>query len=335
MKTFYNLLIFIFSMGALAQGSLIKQDDKALPHSPFDQKRVMFLGDSITRAGIYFRYIDYYLQKSFPDDKIDIIGLGLGSETTTGKSEAQHPWPRPNVHERLDRALELVKPDIVSICYGMNDGLYHPLSQERFTDYQKGVLSLIEKIKASGAEVIIMTPPPFDPQSLSSRKTLKPGGADDYSFKTPYENYNDVLAKYGQWIMTLKIPGVTTIDIHTPIQKHVDEMRTKDSKYTISGDGIHPNALGHQLMARSFLKSLNLLNESKSLAEAEEARRTDRLCALINKRTGQRSTAWLQYVGYTRGTETVKTDSISEAEREAKALQLEIDKLKKETLSHK
>ncbi|EDM24677.1 hypothetical protein LNTAR_25592, partial [Lentisphaera araneosa HTCC2155] len=64
MKTFYNLLIFIFSMGALAQGSLIKQDDKALPHSPFDQKRVMFLGDSITRAGIYFRYIDYYLQKS-------------------------------------------------------------------------------------------------------------------------------------------------------------------------------------------------------------------------------------------------------------------------------
>ncbi|MDD7985381.1 SGNH/GDSL hydrolase family protein [Lentisphaera marina] len=320
MKRSYKIIIFVF----LIPFSLFSE----VQNSPFHQKRIMFLGDSITRAGIYFRYIDYYLQKSFPDEKIDIIGLGLGSETTTGESETQHPWPRPNVHERLDRALELVKPDIVSVCYGMNDGLYHPFSQERFRDYQKGILALIEKVRASGAEVIVMTPPPFDPQSLNPRKTLKSEGADDFGFKTPYENYNDVLAKYGQWIMTLKIPGVTTIDIHTPIQKHVDEMRTKDPKYTISGDGIHPNALGHHLMARSFLKSLNLLNDDKSLAEAKEARKTDRLCALINKRTSQRANAWLQYVGYTRGTETVKTDSISDAEQEATLMQQEINKLK-------
>lgn len=323
----HSLKIFVF----LAFIGIMMVSDAAepsVPHSPFDGKRVMFLGDSITRAGIYFRYIDYYLQKSFPADKIDIIGLGLGSETTTGKSEKQHPWPRPNVHERLGRALEMVKPDIVCICYGMNDGLYHPFSEERFSDYQKGIVSVIEKVKATGAKVIVMTPPPFDPQSVPKKKKLLDEGAADYGFRTPFKNYNDVLTKYGQWIMQLDIPDVTTVDIHTPMQKHVTEMRKVDPEYTISHDGIHPNPLGHLLMARLFLRSLNLLDDKKSLAEAEALRKKDRMCGWVAKRTAFRANGWLEYVGYTRAKKTVKSDSIEEVKKKAAEMQKDIDKLK-------
>ena len=40
-------------------------------------------------------------------------------------------FPRPDLHERLDRALPKTKPDLVFACYGMNDGIYLPLDEAR------------------------------------------------------------------------------------------------------------------------------------------------------------------------------------------------------------
>lgn len=297
-------------------------------HSPFHNKRVMVLGDSITKVGLYYRYMDYYLQKNFPKDKIDIIGIGLGSETASGLSEKKHPFPRPCIHERVGRALEQIKPDIVSICYGMNDGIYHPFSSERFTAYQKGILSLINKIKGTGAEVIVLTPPPFDPHSIPSRKTLLKEGAADYSFINIFYNYNDVLAKYGAWVKSLEIEGVTTYDIHTPLQKHLEKMRQGNPEYSLDGDGIHPHALGHLLMGRTLLKSMNLPHGELPLQEEAKLVNADLLWRRLRQKSGLLSKAWLDYIGYTRG-EVVKSDSIDEALQTAADLQVQIDQLRK------
>ena len=104
-----------------------------------DGKRLVFLGDSITKDGTYVRYVDAYLMTRFPDRKIEVINLGLSSETVSGTSEVDHPFPRPDVHERLGRALEMTKPDFVAACYGMNDGIYHPIDGDRFSRYRAGV----------------------------------------------------------------------------------------------------------------------------------------------------------------------------------------------------
>ena len=58
------------------------------------------------------------------------INLGLPGETVTGLSEPGHPFPRPNVHERFGRVLAGGKPDLVFACYGMNDGIYYPFSDD-------------------------------------------------------------------------------------------------------------------------------------------------------------------------------------------------------------
>src|SRR5262245_48224715 len=95
-------------------------------HPPFalkDGQRVVFLGDSNTAAGKFIAYLDAYLCTRFPEKRFELINLGLLSETVTGLSEPDHPFPRPNVHDRIDRALELSRPDVVVICYGMNDGI--------------------------------------------------------------------------------------------------------------------------------------------------------------------------------------------------------------------
>src|SRR6188768_1324030 len=87
-----------------------------------DKSRVVFLGDSNTFVGRFIAYLEAYQRIHNSDCKTEFINLGLPSETVSGLSEPDHPYPRPNVHDRVDKALELTKPDVVVICYGMNDG---------------------------------------------------------------------------------------------------------------------------------------------------------------------------------------------------------------------
>ena len=101
--------------------------------------RVVFLGDSITAAGHFVSYVEAHLRLQVQGDPVEVINLGLPSEGCTGLSEPDHPFPRPNVHERLARALEKTRPDVVVACYGMNDGIYYPFSQDRFKKYQQGM----------------------------------------------------------------------------------------------------------------------------------------------------------------------------------------------------
>jgi hypothetical protein len=77
----------------------------------------------------------------------ELINLGVSSETASGLSEPEHPWLRPCVHGRVGKALMESKPDIVVFCYGINDGIYYPFSNERFEAYKRGILSLIDKIR--------------------------------------------------------------------------------------------------------------------------------------------------------------------------------------------
>jgi lysophospholipase L1-like esterase len=218
-----------------------------------DGQRVVFLGDSNTYAGHYVSYLDAYLRTRFPDQKLELINLGLPSETVSGLSEPDHPYPRPDVHERLDRALARTKPDVVVVCYGMNDGIYHPFSEERFRKYQDGMRRLIDRVKAAGAAVVLMTTPPFDPQPV--RDKLLPRSAERFSWVHPYEGYDEVLTRYSEWLLTLRDQGFPVADAHGAINRYLEAARKTDPKYRLAGDGIHPDPTGHWLMAQELLRA--------------------------------------------------------------------------------
>ncbi len=98
-------------------------------------KRVIFLGDSITYSGGYVGLLEAYFVTRYPGRTIEFINVGLPSETVSGLSEEGHAggqFPRPDLHERLGRVLEQIRPDLVFACYGMNDGIYLPFNEERF-----------------------------------------------------------------------------------------------------------------------------------------------------------------------------------------------------------
>ncbi len=152
------LLIFLFTLSgwlgvpvsAQVAESQVEHREKAAPVSVREKllaaKRIVFLGDSITNAGHYIVDLESRLleMRSWKPGQL-LINLGLSSETCCGLSEPAHPFPRPSVQTRIDDVLEKTGPDVVVVCYGVNDGIYHPYSKERFATFQAGLGQVVAK----------------------------------------------------------------------------------------------------------------------------------------------------------------------------------------------
>lgn len=274
-------------IGSLLCSSLAAQDAAF----PLKAKRILFLGDSNTHAGGYVNRIDLQLRLLKVDPLPEIINAGLSSETCTGLSEPDHPFPRPDVHERLDRALEKVRPDVVVACYGMNDGIYYPFSEERFQTYQKGINRIIEKVHAANAKLILITPPPFDPTPLKGTDKLLPAGRDKYAYFAIYEDYDNVMTQYAEWIMKQKDQVELVIDAHTALLDFATEKRKTDPKYALAGDGVHFNNDGHMILADVVLTSWGITPLEPVSAELEK---------LANERGSILHDAWLTHIGHKR-----------------------------------
>jgi lysophospholipase L1-like esterase len=255
---------------------------------------VLFLGNSITYAGHYVTDLEAYYVSRHPEAaRTEFINVGLSSETVSGLSEPGHAggqFPRPDLHERLDRILAQIKPDLVIACYGMNDGIYMPFDEERFRKYREGMSWLHEKLKQTGARVILVTPPVYDEQR---------GGAKGYA---------QVLDKYSDWLLGQRKKGWEVADVHTPMKKYLGAHRRIDASFGYDGfalanDGIHPGELGHWLMAKELLRHLGE-KEAAQYPDIKTAMAAKYRGAEILKLVAERQTlmrdAWLTATGHQR-----------------------------------
>ncbi|HVY94423.1 MAG TPA: SGNH/GDSL hydrolase family protein [Bryobacteraceae bacterium] len=293
---------------------------------PLGRERVLWLGDSITQAGDYVTIVEYYLNKQYPSDRFDIVSIGLSSENVSCLTEKDHPFPRPCLSERLGRALDLVTPQLVIACYGMNDGIYHPQSPERMAAFQKGIQGLIAAVRAKGARLILLTPPPFDPVPVAA--VTRDASAPDFSYKAPYKRYDDVLADYAAWEKTLAAPDVTVIDLHTPMDAYIAKQRASNPQFSFTKDGIHPNLEGHLLMAQTILESFKMKFPKDSLSNEAARIQSDPIFVLVKSAREKLSQGWLDYVGYTRDKQ-VKGEYPTEANKAAQDIQQQIDIIRK------
>ncbi len=273
--------------------------------------RVMVLGDSITQNGAYVSFLEYLLEKQNPGRTFDIVSAGLASETTSGLSEEGHAggaFPRPCVHERLQRALDAVKPRVVVACYGMNDGIYKPYSEATMKAFRDGVTKLAAACQTAGAKVILVTPPIFE------------GGA-----------YDGVLGKFAAWESAQPPPGVVAVaDLHTAMAAARAERQTADPKFRFSGDNVHPGELGHLVMALSILKGLKIAVPAGKPEELLPVIKADPLYKAVCQHRETRSNAWLAHIGYTREkTVAPGTGDIAAAEARAAEFQAQADAIRR------
>ncbi|MCC8018602.1 MAG: SGNH/GDSL hydrolase family protein [Rikenellaceae bacterium] len=260
--------------------------------APFsdDTRTILFLGNSITYAGTYIADLETYFLVRYPDRRYRWINCGLPSETASGLSEEGHAggaFPRPDVHARADRVMEAVRPDVVFVCYGMNDGIYLPLDQERFAAYRDGMVRLDSMLRAYGpSEVIYLTPPVHD----DARQGL--------------EGYNLVLDAYSDWLLSQAAgAGWRVIDLHYPMKEHLLARRSRDPDYRLAGDGVHPQAEGHWLMARSILAGLGetaVSGKPDIITALPECESKEEIYRLVCERQAVMKDAWLAHTGHDR-----------------------------------
>jgi len=302
-KLFFLLPFFWFSCQQHGAPPTIPSSKENSPSIDLSNKRILFLGNSITHNGLYVSFIEYALRKQYPTQKIDIISIGLGSETVSCLTEVEHPFPRPCLSERLDRAIKATQPAIIIATYGINDGIYHPPAADRLLAYQKGIQELMQKAAVAKAELILLSPTPFD--ALPIRHKLANINAPDFSYKTPYANYDEVLSAYSSWLNNLDRKGLSIIDWHSAINQDLLEKRKVDPTFSYAQDGIHPSEAGHLLMAQLFLKGVNL-KEGNTYLTGKELIQKDVLFQQTHQARIKRSENWRNYIGYTRG-KTVKS----------------------------
>jgi lysophospholipase L1-like esterase/pimeloyl-ACP methyl ester carboxylesterase len=288
--------------------------------------RIVFLGDSITYGGQFVDDVEAFLVSRYLERRFEVLNLGLPSETVSGLSEPGHAggkFPRPDLHERLGRALEQTKPDLVIACYGMNDGIYYPPGDDRFQKFQDGVRRLHERVTATGAKILHVTPPVFDPVPIMAR-TL-PAGLTEY--RSPYEGYNEVLDHYSEWLLAQHAAGWAVVDAHGPMNRFLAEQRTMNPGFRLAGDGVHPDDTGHWLIASAILPALGApgaVSQLESVQAMLSAHpRGAELLKLIQQRQRVLKDAWLTQTGHQRPGMN-KGLPLAEAQRQADDLEIKI-----------
>lgn len=259
-------LFLVAGMTCLTLLGLLKAEDAAPAAPPTYRQHIFFFGDSITRAGGYVNKIRDTLNQQSPKFPPVVHNFGHSSETISNLSEAYHPGRRPCILGWLGTVVA-EKPDLAIVCYGINDAIYHPFNEKRFDAYKSGINTLITQFNAVGTQVVLLTPPPFAASGpafppgtdKAARKVLLDEAnakaeaeaekdPNKFGYRTAYPYYDHVMAIYSEWILSLgDREGVSVVDIRTPMLARIKE--------THGGDAIHPNGLGHSIMAEAVLKA--------------------------------------------------------------------------------
>lgn len=247
------------------------------------ESRFAILGDSITYDGRWATSVESALLNTQQFEDAAIVNFGLGSETVSGLSEPGHAggkFPRPCLHERLERILDAYQPTIVLACYGMNDGIYQPLDEARAKAYQEGLSKLKKAVEDRGAKIIFITAPLHQADKASEDPN----------------RYDAVLDTYAAWLVSQRANGWSVIDIRPDLKKAVAEAKAANPAFIYAKDQVHPGTEGHDFIARSICRHLwpilNLQGEP-DFAKGEAL-------AALSKRNGILKHAWLTKTGHIR-----------------------------------
>ncbi len=214
-----------------------------------DGDTLVFLGDSITHQCLYTQYVEDFFFTRFPQRNIRFHNAGVGGAKA---------W---DALQRFDRDVADFKPKYVTILLGMNDGRYQPFNQEIFDTYKADMAEVVEQIKETGAKPVLMTPTMYD----AGAKTLRD--------QNPADEYNAVLAYYGQWLQRQAMQnGYGFVDMHGPLNNLTIEARKTDPNFTMIADAVHPGADGQLVMAFAIINDMGLRKPLSSIRISKGAK---------------------------------------------------------------
>jgi lysophospholipase L1-like esterase len=193
--------------------------------------RVAVVGDSITEQKQYSRFIEDYLTVCMPQLDLSVVQLGWSGETAGG------------FERRMDQDLFPFKPNVITTCYGMNDGRYRAFDESIGKAYREPMERIVRAAKAHGATVVVGSP----------------GVVDSKTWRGDAAVYNDNLASLRDIARDIaKAEGMPFANVHDAMMDAMKKGKAAlgDDYHVGGGDGVHPSANGQLVMAYAFLKGL-------------------------------------------------------------------------------
>ncbi len=211
-------------------------------------QRICFVGDSITHNNTFLTYIVDYYRKNFPNEKIEFYNCGI-SGISLGNTIAE-----------FDDDIPIYNPTHIVLMIGINDsGVYTLLEapsvekygelERNFEKYKKNVEKFYEIVSSRGIKLILCTPVPYA-EYQAGIADVKHGG---YALMLGYSAFIKDFAREH---------NIALCDYNKDMTIAMQE----ETLY--SSDGIHPNAVGHYFMAKSFLAAQGLaLGDNRDFPE--------------------------------------------------------------------
>lgn len=207
-------------------------------------ERMVFLGDSITQQRMYTRDVMNYFALRYPGANISFRNAGVSGDTAQGSLQ------------RLSRDVLSLKPDVVSICLGMNDGHYKPVDQEAYNTYYDNMAGLVDGLQKAGVKVVLLTT----------------SGVDDERqppwLQNPFStiHYNDTLRNFGDGVKKLAAEKkVPVFDLQALMLDVLARAKADSPGFTMMPDAVHPTEAGHAVMAYALLKALGCTDQPSGL----------------------------------------------------------------------
>lgn len=205
-------------------------------------KTILFQGDSITDAN-RFRDDNANMGGGYPH----LVKAELGFENPNEYNFINRGMSGNRIvdlYARIKYDIINLKPDVMSILIGVND-VWHEFGAKNGVDaekYYKIYSMLIEEIKEALPEVKIMILEPF---------ALKGDGNRDY--------YDEFRVETEKRAAKAKMIAEKYNLKFIPLQEKLDEAdKTAPEGYWLR-DGVHPTAMGHELIKREWIKAFKTL----------------------------------------------------------------------------
>ena len=198
--------------------------------------RVVFYGDSITEFHNYTRPFQDYVYARYPERHIRFFNAGWSGDRAD------------NGLERLNRDVLPLNPDVVTLCFGMNDGRYSRLDDAMLANYRAKMDGIVKALTDREIRVIVFSPPPVDydrqPGWIAKNQLID-------------VNYNATLEAFGEADKEIANKyGAIYVDIIRPILNAMAALKAVNPGSSMIPDAVHPDENGGIVMGGAMLLGL-------------------------------------------------------------------------------
>jgi lysophospholipase L1-like esterase len=215
----------------LAVPIVVRADDAKL--APNDLLAI--IGDSITEQKQYSVDMEDYILMCKPADPVRVVQFGWSGETSWG------------YFARMQNDTLRFDPTAATTFFGMNDGGYGPQNAQKRKQYYDNQTEIVKALKKAGTRLIVIgAPDPVD--TTAFRHDTKAAAMYNQTLADERDVTKQIAAEQNvQWA-----------DVYDTVMDAMVKAKAKygDNYLVCGGDGVHPSANGHLVIAYAFLKAL-------------------------------------------------------------------------------